>query len=75
MRCHAFTMSFSACISLASTFRIKGSWVHICNYYKASTCLSFIPQQGGEGDLQGVHNHTRCDTPSAVFDRHLFHFW
>lgn len=35
MRCHAFTMSFSACISLASTFRMKGSWVHMCNYYKA----------------------------------------
>ena len=32
-------------------------------------------QQGDEGDLQGVHNHTRCDTPSAVFDCHLFHIW
>ena len=46
-------------------------------YYKASHVLNLplIPQQGDEGDLQGVHNHTRCDTPSAVFDCHLFHFW
>ena len=31
--------------------------------------------QGDEGDNPGVHHHTGCDTPPAVFGRYLCHIW
>ena len=81
MMYHAFNMCLPASITLASRVKTNESyascsWV-CCVLIIRPFTYQFIPlpQQGDEGDLQGVYNYTGCDTPSAVFDRHLFHFW